>query len=559
MSTILFRNGRVHTPADPEATALAVTDGVVSWVGGEHAVSVVTDPDAVVDLDGALVIPGFVDAHVHTTDAGLALTGLDLSAVPSLPAALDAIAAHAAAHPGGIVWGHGWDETRWPENRPPTRAELDRAVGGDRAAYITRIDVHSALVSSALAAAVPDGPGLDGWSDQAPVRRAAHAAVRAFARQSMTAGQRAGAQAAFLRHCAAQGIVEVHECAAGDAAGRADLAALLNLAGPGIDEDAGRVAVRGYLAALVEDPDQARAELAGTGAAALGGDLVVDGALGSRTAALSVPYVDDPGNTGSRYLTTDQITDHLVACTRAGIQAGFHAIGDDAVSAVAESFRRAAQRLDTDPAPRGSAPAPGTVRLAAVAHRVEHAEMPDAEAIDTFFRCGVIASMQPLFDALWGGRDGMYARRLGTGRAAGLNPFAAVAKAGVGLAFGSDAPVTPARPWLAVRAAVDHHTAGSGLSPRAAFTAHTRGGHRAAGRLDRAVGTLVPGATASLAVVRAGELVRPQADTSVQRWSTDPRSRIPLLPDLGPGFVEPTTLLTMVAGRVAFDRGLLGG
>lgn len=550
MSTILFRNGRVHTPADPEATALAVTDGVVSWVGGEHAVSVVTDPDRVVDLDGALVIPGFVDAHVHTTDAGLALSGLDLTDAPSLSAALDAVAAHARRHPSGVLWGHGWDETRWPEGRPPTRAEFDRAVGPGRAAYVTRIDVHSALISSPLAAAVPDGPGLDGWSDDAPVRRAAHAAVRAYARTALPSEQRAAAQTAFLRHCAAQGIVEVHECAAGDAAGRADLTTLLSLAGQS------GVAVRGYLAAPITDPTQAPALLADTGAAALGGDLVVDGALGSRTAALSAPYADDPGTHGSRYLTTEQITDHLVACTRAGVQAGFHAIGDDAVSAVAEGLRQAADRLDRDA--RGDGGPPGTVRLAALAHRVEHAEMPDAAAIDTFFRCGVIASVQPLFDALWGGETGMYAQRLGTARSLGLNPLAALAKAGVGLAFGSDAPVTPARPWLAVRAAVAHHTPGAGLSPRAAFTAHTRGGHRAAGRLDRAVGTLTPGATASLAVVRAGALVRPQTDSSVQRWSTDPRSRIPLLPDLGDGFVEPETVLTMVAGRVVHDRGLLG-
>ena len=119
MTTILLRGGRVHTAADPDATAIAVTDGVISWIGGEHAVEMAGRPDHVVHLDNALVAPGFVDAHVHSTDAGLALTGLDLSGAATLADCLARVRAAAAAiEPGGLVWGHGWDETRWPENRP---------------------------------------------------------------------------------------------------------------------------------------------------------------------------------------------------------------------------------------------------------------------------------------------------------------------------------------------------------------------------------------------------------------------------------------------------------
>jgi predicted amidohydrolase YtcJ len=127
------------------------------------------------------------------------------------------------------------------------------------------------------------------------------------------------------------------------------------------------------------------------------------------------------------------------------------------------------------------------------------------------------------------------------------------------LAFGSDAPVTAADPWAAVRAAAHHRTPGSELSARAAFTAHTRGGHRAAGRTDRAIGTISIGAPAHLAVVRTGELVRPPADLKVARWSTDPRSRVPLLPDLTPGVELPRTLGTLVNGVVAFDSGIFDG
>jgi len=535
MTLTVLRNGRVHTAADPEATALAVTDGSISWVGGEHAVDTAGAPDRVIDLAGALVVPGFVDAHVHTLDAGLALTGLDLSGTRSLTECLTTLCEYARANPAGLVWGHGWEDTRWPERRPPTRSEIDDAVGG-RPAYLSRIDVHSAQLSTALARLVTDR--ADGWSDVAPVTRQAHAGVRAAARGLLTEEQRLDAHLAFLRSCAAQGIVEVHECAADGPTGLADLAALLDLDGP--------IPVRGYLARAVTDPDQARFALAETGAHALGGDLVVDGAIGSRTAALTDPYTDCPDHRGVRYLTDEQIVEHLVACTIAGVQAGFHAIGDDAVSAVARALSVAAQRLGEN----------ATVRMAACAHRVEHAEMTDAEAIATFARTGTVASMQPMFDAAWGGPDGLYAHRLGAGRAAPMNNFAALAAAGVALAFGSDAPVTQVGPWAAVQAAVHHRTPGSGLSPRSAFTAHTRGGHRAAGRMDREVGTINVGAPAHLAIVQAGELVRPAADPSVARWSTDPRSRVPLLPDLAPGVTLPTTLATLVGGRVVHDTGV---
>lgn len=535
MTLTVLRNGRVHTAADPEATALAITDGTISWVGGEHAVDTAGRPDRVIDLAGALVVPGFVDAHVHTLDAGLALTGLDLSGARSLAECLQAVRGYAATHPGGLIWGHGWEDTRWPEGRPPTRAELDDAAGG-RPAYLSRIDVHSAQLSTALAATIGERP--EGWSDTAPVTRLAHAAVRAAARDRLGTGQRRAAHLAFLSACAAQGIVEVHECAADGPSGLTDLRALLDLAGP--------IPVRGYLARAVTDAEQARAALAETGAHALGGDLVVDGAIGSRTAALTHPYTDDATTRGARYLTDEQIVAHLVACTIAGVQAGFHAIGDVAVSAVGRGLLAAADRLGEN----------ATVRLAARGHRIEHAEMTDADAIAALARTGAVASMQPMFDAAWGGPDGLYVRRLGVDRAVPMNDVAALASAGVALAFGSDAPVTPIGPWAAVQAAVHHRTEGSGLSPRAAFTAHTRGGHRAAGRMDREIGTINVGAPAHLAIVQAGELVRPVADPTVARWSTDPRSRVPLLPDLTPGATLPTTLATLVAGRVVHDTGV---
>ena len=160
--------------------------------------------------------------------------------------------------------------------------------------------------------------------------------------------------------------------------------------------------------------------------------------------------------------------------------------------------------------------------------------------------------MQPSFDALWGGPDGMYARRLGADRAAGLNPLSLLASSGVPLAFGSDTPVTCMDPWAWVRAASHHQTPGSAVSARAAFAAATRGAWRAGGVRDGITGTLVPGAPASYVVWETGDLdVAAPADT-VQRWSTDPRSRVPGLPHLEADGPSPRCLQTVHRGAVLY-------
>jgi predicted amidohydrolase YtcJ len=163
---------------------------------------------------------------------------------------------------------------------------------------------------------------------------------------------------------------------------------------------------------------------------------------------------------------------------------------------------------------------------------------------------GITASVQPNFDALWGGADGMYARRLGVDRAGLLNPLALLASEGVPLAFGSDTPVTRMDPWAWVRAASHHRTPGSAISVRAAFAAATRGAWRAGGVRDGVTGTLVPGAPASYAVWETVDLDVSAPADAVQRWSTDPRSRVPALPRLDPESPLPRCLQTVHRGVV---------
>ena len=528
--TTLLLNGRMHSPSHPDATAMAVRGGVVAWLGSDDVGRDHFAGAHVVDLAGGFVAPAFVDSHIHLTATGLTLTGLDLRAATSLPHCLRLVAEYAAVHPGEPIWGHGWDETSWPENAAPSTAELDAALG-DRPAYLARVDVHSALASTGLRRRVDGLMSASGFDEHRPLVAEAHHRVRAAARALLTGTQRDEARLAALHAAAANGIVAVHECAGPQIGGLDDWHELRALSA-----HADGVEVIGYWGEAVTTAAQAVALLDDTGAAGLAGDLFVDGALGSRTAWLHSPY-QDADHCGNCYLDAEAVEAHLRACTEAGATAGFHVIGDAAVSSVVAALEQVVDDL-------------GVPAVARCGHRLEHLEMVTAEQAAKLGAWGVMASMQPNFDALWGGRNGMYARRLGIDRAQRLNPFALLASQGVALAFGSDAPVTGLGPWATIRAAVNHHTPGNSISARAAFAAMTRGGWRAGGAGDGLAGSLVPGAPASYAVWDIGEFEPSVSTDAVRRWSTDPRSRVPLLPRMGPTDPLPRCRQTVHRGTV---------
>lgn len=458
---LVLRHGSVGT----DASAIAVEDGLIAAVG--------TDADAdgwvgtgegapqVVDLDGALVLPAFVDTHVHTVRTGFALTGLDLSGATVLVDALDALGRHAAAAPGaGVLVGQGWDETAWREARPPTGAELERAAPGRRS-YLTRVDGHSAVLSPALAALVPGLEHLEGWTPDGRVERDAHHAVRRVLESLIGDGERLDAARAACRAMAAQGIVAFHENAAPHIGPESEI--------PLVRRAAREVGLHSvvYWGELAADEQSAIDTARRLGVSGLAGDLIADGAFGSRTAYLGSAYEDSPHSCGHGYVNAEQVRDHVVACTRAGLQAGFHVIGDAALEDVATGFELATAVLGAD-------------AVAAGHHRLEHVEMPSARVLAVLSDLAITASVQPVFDALWGGPDGMYAARLGP-RWRVTNPLRALADGRGALAFGSDSPVTALGPWAAVRAAVRHHRPEHALSLTEAFYAHTAAGWLATG------------------------------------------------------------------------------
>jgi len=532
-SPVLYRNGSVYSAADPFATAMLVDGDTVAWVGSEQAATSIADSSMdIIDLRGALVAPGFVDSHMHLTETGIALDSLALQKASSARELLDAV----AAVPGdGPVLGHGWDESTWADASLPSAEELERASGG-RPVYLSRVDVHSALVSASLA----DSAGLrslDGFDGGPRVRRAAHAAARQATRRLPEDVLR-GHQRRALTEAAANGYVAVVEIGAPHIGGPGDL----RMAGSWNSDNGGVPApeVLPYWGELATSEEHARSILdqLGVGVRGLAGDLNIDGSIGSRTAALRAGYSDAPEELGSLYLSVEEAAAHLAACSLVGIQGGFHVIGDAGLDVALKALELAAAEV-------------GEQRVRAAGHRFEHVEMVDAAAIATLARYAVTVSAQPAFDAAWGGPGGLYEKRLGE-RGRAMNPFASLYSAGVPVCFGSDSPVTPLRPWSSVRACVEHHNEDERISARAAFLGHTRAGWRAAKYPNPMAGQLVPGAPASFAVWEVEELMVQVADGRVQSWSTDPRARTPLLPALDTGS-DPVCLQTVKVGSELYS------
>jgi predicted amidohydrolase YtcJ len=520
----ILRNGQVYSPAQVAATALVMIDDRIAYVGDDATARAAASGAREVDLNGRLVTPAFADAHLHLIQTGQLLTGMDLHNCRSRDEVMETVSSYAASHRGRrILVGQGWDERKWPDPRPPTRAELDRAASGI-AVYLARVDVHSAVVSTALQDQLPGVTMAEGYRADGLLSRQAHHLARGRMDRLFTDAERRSDASTALLLAVSLGVGAVHELGGPHLGPIEDLVRVREAA----DElGIGLVCYWGELASI-----EALARGRSVGAAGLAGDLCIDGSIGSHTASLFEPYRDQdtatPGGKGTRYLSDDEIAGHIIDCTRAGVQAGFHCIGDEAVTAAVEGLRRAASVV-------------GLAALRRGRHRLEHVEMAAEADFTMLATYGVIASMQPAFDAFWGGPGELYEQRLGEARAAQMNRWGSLRRAGVGLALGTDSPVTPLAAWETVRAAVRHSRSTERLTVEEAFAAATLGGHRAAGIDDG--GLLLPGWRADLAVWEVGGApVTPSG-----------------LPELDQDTPLPVCTATLVAGRQIFgsrDWGL---
>jgi predicted amidohydrolase YtcJ len=223
------------------------------------------------------------------------------------------------------------------------------------------------------------------------------------------------------------------------------------------------------------------------GLSRMGGDLTIDGSIGARTAWLREPYRDGHA-VGNPCFEDDELAECFHDCHLAGLQIAVHAIGDAAIAQVVATWERVYGSLDSR----------GRRHLRARRHRIEHAEMMDADLLERAATLGLALSVQPGFDAAWGRPGGLYEQRLGPERAAGMNPFRDMLRRGLEVGAGSDSPVTPMDAMAGIAAFEAHHDPAQRLSRDEAIRLFTLGSARLAHQEDKK-GSIEPGKHADFA------------------------------------------------------------
>ena len=439
---LLIHGGPIHTgvEAAPTARAVLIRDDRILFVGDLATAKAKAAKDARdIDLKGAAAYPGFVDAHAHLTGIGLRELTLNLDQVKSVAELVAAVKAYAAAHPEGVVYGRGWIETHWPEKRFPTKADLDAAAPG-RVVVLGRADGHASVASSAALAKAgitaattapaggqilkdPDGQPNGMLIDHAQSlvegvlpppseelkRQALEKAGQLYASRGWTGLGNMSVMAddlALLRDEAAKGRFHIRVDNYMDPSGAAEVLSK----GPQTDPT-GLIRVRGI-------------------------KLYMDGALGSRGAALLEPYSDAEG-LGLQLTPRDQGLALMKKAKAVGAQVAMHAIGDRGNRMTLDWFEEA---LAGDTKARW---------------RIEHAQIVADTDLPRFAKLGVIASMQPSHAI----GDLYFApARLGKERLHEGYRWKDFLDAGVVVAAGSDAPVEVGDPRIEFYAAVYRHS-----------------------------------------------------------------------------------------------------
>jgi len=448
---LVITNGRIYTVdnARPEASALAVRAGRIQFVGSDAEAKVLAGPSTVViDLHGATVVPGIVDAHAHLLGLGNTLQRVNLVGSKSYDEVVDRVKAWAKdAKPGVWIQGRGWDQNLWPTKEFPTHEALSRAFPNNPV-VLTRIDGH-ALVANAkamelahvtattadpsggrivkLASGAPSGVFVD--NAKSLIERTIPPATRADNRKAILAA---------VAEANRWGLTGIHD--AGEDAETI-----------GIYEElakAGSYNLRNYV--MLSDPGEPNSPAAlqnpyiqrGPQSALYDGHLWIraiklyaDGALGSRGAALLAPYSDEPTNSGLLVSKPEHIEAWAEAALRRGFQVNVHAIGDRGNRIVLDSFDSALKKIPK----------------ADHRFRVEHAQVLSPEDIPRFARLGVIPSMQATHQS---SDMGWAESRVGPQRIRGAYAWRSLLNTGVIVPNGTDFPVEQVNPLLTFHAAV---------------------------------------------------------------------------------------------------------
>lgn len=499
--------------------ALVVRDGLVEALTDRP---VEVEADQVVELRGGLVLPGFIDAHVHPVQGGLERTRCDLSALATREQILRHIGEYAATHPD-LPWilGGGWSLAAFPGGTP-LAADLD-AVVSDRPVFLVNRDHHGAWVNSRALALVEAADPADGYFERdergVPTGAVHEGAMAAFervmpppTRAQMRAGLLAGQ--AYLHSV---GVTGWQDALVGEYSGIAD-------PGPTYAEAAASGELTGdVVGALwwdrergpeqIADLIERRAAYSGGRFRATSVKIMQDGIVENFTAALGSPYLDRCGhsttNAGRGFLTRDALREAVAACDAAGFQVHVHAIGDrgvrdalDAFAALGPTQRRTERR-----------------------HHIAHLQLVEPSDVARFAAHGVAANLQQLWACREEQMEELTIPFLGSERVAWQYPFGDLARAGARLAAGSDWPVSTPDPWQAIHVGVNRIEYGAAtppLGPEQALTlaqslaAYTSGSAWLNGR-ENLAGRIAPGYAADLAVTDRDPFAGPAEEIGATR------------------------------------------
>ncbi len=470
-----FANARVYSylPDRDEyvvCCGLAVEGDRIVSLGEENALSGKTSRD----LEGLTVLPALADCHVHMADTGFTLGARNLSGVRSYAEYSAAVAALAHGH---FVFAGNYDESDWNDGRLADAAPLERFFS-DSLAMLVRIDGHSCIVNRKTLQWLSLPPNLRGIEKNEggePTGKlfldASWKAQFAFF-GAIPEEMRRAAEASATEIALSRGAVHLHAQLVGFRKDQyaGEVEALRRLAGP-----------KWYPKICEPDPSLAKS----LGLPFIGGDVFLDGSIGSCTAAVSEPFTTGGHGQGCGALNFDDdaLFRYFDEAERIGISAGVHAIGDRAIEQCIATWERV---LDGKPTQQR--------------HFIEHFEIARQDHIERCVRLGIYLSMQPQFDLLWGGAGNMYEQRLGAQRMRTMNALGRAQRAGAVLCGGDDSPVCDLSPLLGMHAAVHHHEPQERLTPAQALTMYTYNAARLA-HVEDQTGRLAPGLAADFVVL----------------------------------------------------------
>lgn len=443
--TTYYLHGRIYTndPKHPWAEAMATRDERILCIGTLTQVLLEcggAESSDVVHLHGRFVMPSFNDAHVHVGGAGRDKLTLNLSDATSVADIQKLVEAAVDSHKlGEWIVGSGWDQTRWADPKYPTRLDLDH-VAPNNPVYLEHVSGHIAVVNSAALKHAeifadtpnPEGGEIDRFQDGEPTGLLKERAMEMVTQRipdPSAADRRKGIEL-VLRELAQNGVTSVQDFSTWD-----DFGVYSNLK----QEKKLTVRITEWLPfdLSVDSLQNMRAEGGTTDPWLRTGALkgFLDGALGTRTAALLAPYTDDPTTSGILRVDPEKLKAMAIERDRLGFQIAFHAIGDKANRLALDTFE-SLTRVNPTRDRRD---------------RIEHAQVVAPEDMKRFGELHVIASMQPCHET----DDMRWAeQRLGPERSKGAYAWNSVQKAGATLAFGTDYDAAPINPLRGIYACV---------------------------------------------------------------------------------------------------------